>query len=134
MCIKVILSSQTALSSPCSTIVNLIILIIIIDNCHRRILMHQYRNSQLFVFLFNHTVDKKMHQKLFLKLTTSHHQTYIWLARENCCVCVTQRTNLRYSTQNAVFRVGIHKDNFADFILDLRNCNSQLCFYIGFTP
>jgi hypothetical protein len=31
-------------------------------------------------------------------------------------------------------RVGIHKANFADFILDLRNCNAQLRLYIGLPP
>jgi hypothetical protein len=32
-----------------------------------------------------------------------------------------------------VLWVGIHRANFADFILDLRNCYSQLLLYIWFT-
>jgi hypothetical protein len=35
---------------------------------------------------------------------------------------------------NFVFaRVGIHRSNFEDFILDLRNCYSQSSLCIGFT-
>jgi hypothetical protein len=30
-------------------------------------------------------------------------------------------------------RVGIHRGNYADFTLDLRNCYSELRLYIGFT-
>jgi hypothetical protein len=30
-------------------------------------------------------------------------------------------------------RVGIHRANFADFILDLRNCYTPLHLYVGFT-
>jgi hypothetical protein len=32
-----------------------------------------------------------------------------------------------------VNRVGIHKANFADFVLDLRYCYSQSHLYIGYT-
>jgi hypothetical protein len=37
------------------------------------------------------------------------------------------------TAHQTAYRVGIHRANFADFILDLRNCYSQSCIYIGFT-
>jgi hypothetical protein len=46
---------------------------------------------------------------------------------------INVRYILVYYTVQYIYRVGIEKANFADFILDFQNCYSQSRRYIGFT-
>jgi hypothetical protein len=57
----------------------------------------------------------------------------LWIRNRNPDRDLRKRIKLRKMCWDLLYnRFDIHRDNFADFILDLRNCYSHLLLYIGF--